>query len=1222
MSLHPSIAAFQRDLVVSAGAGTGKTHALTGLYLRLVAGLTALGRVAPGRICALTFTEKAAAEMRSRLRDAMARAAAGADEELAAAYQAAGMAPLSAAEWEERVLALAGAPIATFHSFAASVVRRSAAELGVDPAFRVLDEGDAGRLLADITDRCLQRALDRPDVVSVVAQIELETARGHGLKPALRELVRRLAESELAEPALAQDAGEARALVLERVRAAQGAIAGVERDLARGLQFKDRWRLEPAQAAAAALTRAERALGVGLTVVGGARADGGEVAPGSAAEDELRAAVRALDKAGKGARDRVAPLRECGSALAEAVGDLLAAPLASVVLTLFHEVRAAYQAAKAARCVLDFADLMNGLGDLARGPGRAELAGGFDAVLVDEVQDSSRVQGALVDALCSAGARRFLVGDRKQAIYDFRGADVAVFAAAEAALLERGGERVALRDNRRSRPGVLAFANDAFARAMTRGDHDFDVRFEADDALVPTRAGDQTVVELLTLAPREGELASDRRAREARAIAQRIGGLMQPGSGVVIEPKDGAPARAPRLGDIAILLRRFTQLDVYLAQLRARQIPYYVVKGRGFFEAQEVRDLSAALTLLVDADDALALLTVLRSPLVGLSDRSLVELAGGEKLRVAAVRRALAGGAAGVPDDQLGRLRRYFTVHERLGAGLDRLGPGGVLRGLVAALDLEAVLAAGFHGEQRLANLARLCDLADQAGPGAGGARRFVRELDSQVEAATVAPAAQVLAESDDVVRVMTVHQAKGLEFNVVFVPDCGAREVQRWSDSAYDRDLGFALRLPGGKAAAYDRVQKRQQLREEAQSLRLFYVAATRARDYLVLSGENAFKGGNRTWRHVIDQVVAGPGGAAVRVTPAESLREVPAAREPALAELFEEMQTGAALAGERALLGRDLVEVAEARAAVARALAARPRPATLVASVTALADFQRCARRYFYRHELGLEEHPRRAPGEDDSEVLLEDIAGDPDDDGSRSVGRGAAGAGGWPAEGLGARGRGALVHRVLELCDLEVAARDPLRALEAALARAGGERASADELARVRADVLRWLGSAGARRHLLARPAAVRREEPFALVVGEGVRVLVKGQIDVMIEDGPDDSGADGAVVLDYKHSRSDAGHDHGFQLQAYALAAQRALGRGRVRVGLVWLADRDPSPTLRAPGEAELEDFRVELAALGGALTDARARDDFKGSPREHCEKIRCGYLGRCHPDRPG
>ena len=468
-----------------------------------------------------------------------------------------------------------------------------------------------------------------------------------------------------------------------------------------------------------------------------------------------------------------------------------------------------------------------------------------------------------------------------------------------------------------------------------------------------------------------------------------------------------------------------------------------------------MRDLGAALTLLSDPDDELALLTVLRSPLVALSDRTLVRVVAADKppLRLAAVRRA--AGALALPEGERLRLGRWLSVHDRLTRALDRLGPGGALRTLIEATDLEAVLAAGFHGEQRLADLARLCELADRRRRGGRQRARLRARAPGRDQRGRGRAPAQVLAENDDVVRVMTVHQSKGLEFGVVCVADCGAEEQMPRGRALYDRELGLAFRphnprteVPA-KAASYTRVRDHLIARAEAEALRLFYVAVTRARDLLVLSGERR---NGRSWRAHVDGLLAELGDEAPAllrvVTGQPAGTPAPPPTEEPLAVTLPELGRGAALGPREAALAADLAHLSHARQTVARAAGPRPRPLGVVGSVTALADFQRCARRYRYHHELGLEEHPR------------------PDDAGGDDLG--APEPEPAPAGGLGARGRGALAHRVLERLDLGLAQKDPAEAVAAALAAEPTEAATPEELAKVRADATRWAES-GAFREL---------------------------------------------------------------------------------------------------------------------------------------------------------
>ena len=548
------IARFAGDLLVTAGAGTGKTHALIGLYLRLVAGTTELGqRVPPGRIAALTFTDKAAAEMRARVRArviALADAPRG-DADLERAYADRGVPPLSAGEWDAVLTELGAASISTFHAFAGTAIRRTAAELGIDPAFKMIEDAPADALLGDAVQTVALAALERDSGVrALMRELELSSEGfGAGLVQLLTTQVRRLGEEAGppgTRPALAADPAGARA-----------AFAGARVRLAAALEDARRW----------AGKRAERQAALARTAAVLARCP---ESPDAGGREGFDLALAELCSGERG--PEIAELRRARELVSETAGDLTGAPQAAALAGLAAEARALYQSAKAARGVLDFSDLMGHLRALALAPAlRAELAGRFDAILVDEYQDVSPVQGQLIDALASRGARRFLVGDRKQSIYDFRGADVAVFARAQEPLEARGGRRVVLRQNRRSRPGVLAFANRLFARTLTQTRHDFDVCFGDEDRLAPTRGGDGPAVELLAIEPDTARSSAETRKLEAAALARRIDELVAAGA-PAIEPR-GRPPRPPRYGDVAVLLRRFSHLDVYLAALRARGIP-------------------------------------------------------------------------------------------------------------------------------------------------------------------------------------------------------------------------------------------------------------------------------------------------------------------------------------------------------------------------------------------------------------------------------------------------------------------------------------------------------------------------------------------------------------------------------------------------------------------------------------------------------------------------
>jgi len=1175
------------DLVLRAGAGTGKTHTLVSVVAHLAAGVTRLGRRVPlPSILMLTFSEKAAGELRDRVRRRLGELAAEprADAALEQAYARTGAAPVGADGWRAALRALGATTITTFHGFAAGLLRRHAATLGLDPGFAILDEDDAEALLDQVVREVALAALETsPGAASLVRELDFARGiggRGRGLVEHVAELVGRLREEGRTAADLLGVGDDA--------NAALASLPGLRNDY---LDSVDAMVAALAGRAAAGIVARHREL---VELRPGVRA--ALASAGAPLEDPLLVRVHQLTKGSLGTdarREAQGRLRAAEAALTSAHVAVRAEPLHAALVAIVGAAADGYQAAKRARGVLDFGDLMTFARDLlATDAGaRVEEQARHAAVLVDEFQDTNGLQDELLALVRAPEAPLLVVGDPKQSIYEFRGADVAVFDRVAARVQSDGGQALALVESRRGRAPLVAFVNRLFARALRGGDHAFELAWvQARDALAAHRGGTGACVELL-----------DPGSLEARAVARRIRALVDGGEPLVGDPTAPRPAR---WGDVAILLRRFTHLDLFLEELRRAGVPHYVVNGRGFYEAQEVRDLVHALTLLDDPDDALALLGVLRSPLVGLSDAALAALAilargaGGRRLRLAPLLDPDFAPPAALDAGARDRLAAFVTLFRRLRAHADRLGAAGVLRLLVDETDLRAVLATTYSGEQRVANLEQLlAQAASFDDEGAGDRRTLVRRLRAQMarERSLAAPA-QVVGEREDVVRIMTVHQSKGLEFPVVFVPECGAPERDGGSAVAYDREAGLGFRLRVGservaspRAARADEVRK---LRARAESLRLFYVAATRARDRLVLLGEPG-----KGWRKEIDGLLEDDAGAR------DLVRRVSVEAAPALVTPVAVARATAGPVSEPQV--SPAPATVDASAALARIV--RP-PATtarlIVAPVTELADFAACPRRYHLRHEVGLGEFPtilERTAEEGSVAEIVIDASGD---DAPAPI----------LTPGLDAAARGTLAHRLLEVIDFAAWAERGASALRP-LVIASGHDPDAPDVARVCRQVGVFLeGPFG--RSLAGRAGGdVSREVPFAFHVGgEGrTRLLVKGQMDLVVRDG------DELTLLDYKLVRDVPEGAYRDQLLTYAAAARALWRPSRLRVGLVLLGAHDPAPRLFDVDDGELDETQARLAQLAGAMARARQRQSYDGRPLATCRALGCGYRVRCHDD---
>jgi ATP-dependent exoDNAse (exonuclease V) beta subunit len=1144
-------------LAISAGAGAGKTRALVELALSLLGG-EALGEPCdPGSLTAITFTERAAAELEERLRGAVAeraRRAAG-DEAVA---------------WRRRLHALDRMTVGTIHAFAAALLREHPVEAGLDPEFQVLEEDAADALRREACRDAALSAAGGDAATRVLLAGHGAAGRRGGLAALLAELVRERASLGLAgppEPAPADPAAAARAR--DDLLAAAGDI------LARR-----------GEARTASGRRAVEALGAALEAL--APSDRHRP-PDLEAARRLAGLAEALSgwRAGKGEPPGLASARaalsQAAEALVPAVAGPLAAPQARALCRLVEAAEQGYARRKAGRTALDFDDLLLGARDLLRrDPGvRAEVRVRTRALLVDEYQDVNRVQQEIFDLVAGGeppGPLLLAVGDLKQSIYRFRGADVTVFAG----LLERmerarGGRVVRLARNHRSAPAVLDLVNAVLERAAPgAGARPYEVGFGGADRLAPARE-DGLAPACEVLGGGEGGPAAERRAREARALAARIRALVSGEAGVTVPDGAGGGRRAPRFGEVAVLFRRLTQVGEYERALRDAGVPYRLARGGGFYQAPEVRDLGELLATLAEPGDEVAWAALLRSPACAVSDGTLLllsrlglsTLARRDPDEVAAAARAGWGAGAGPElEAELWRLRRFLAEWRPLRSLRDRLPLPELLARAVERLDLEAAHLASPDGERRLQNLRKALWLAGRFQASGGGPRAFAERLRELARRPPREPEAE--PEAGDAVALLSVHQAKGLEWPVVAVPDLSARPRADARRAAWDGEgrlvaafLDLAEeRFEAGEALL--RLRREERRAAAAESLRLLYVAITRARDYLVLSGEG---GGEGTWAALVEAALAVRPELAARVPAAEAAAFAVAPRAPVPAgppPAPPEPPRPPPLAGAAPL-------------------------AAVRLAVTDLAEYARCPRRHAFAFRLGL---PERALSEGEAPAQ---------DDPARAT------------------ARGTLAHAMLAESDLAAPPLERRAQMAAAAARRGYDPAS-PAVRRILGDVSRFLEAPpGHRFGALARAGVLRREVPFLLRLdGAGglPACYLSGAVDALWEERGQ------VTVVDFKYSvgRPEERERYRLQLTAYALAAGRAFPGRRVRAGIQFLRGALGAADL-TPSSAEMDRFAAEAPrlALGVFRGDGEWRTPPElGRSEPRCRAEGCGYLARCFP----
>ena len=829
---RPAVLARSRDIVVTAGAGTGKTRTLVARYLSLLAEGHDLRAV-----LAITFTRKAAREMRNRVRDQIRLYLDRPD--------------LGRAErqlWQDRYSGLDAARIGTIHSFCAELLRAHPAEAGLDPRFEVLEDGRANILKGRAVDGALAWAADEPSVVELFALLGERT-----LRATLESLLAQWVDAEavfdgLPVDLLAHWQGALRT-VQERTLAA---LVRTPAWIDAGAALRDNAALLPddrmeiqRQAALGALQGALAALqGADLDALAGLGAinlTGGSMKawPGGKEQlAEVKEALRTLREAWRAA----APLLEL------ALGDLdwEWARAIPALQALFARAVTHYDQLKEERRALDYDDLERGALLLLRDHAevRARWQRDIQAILVDEFQDTNGRQRDLV-ALLDDGSKLFVVGDAKQSIYRFRGADVAVFRQERERVITAGGLHLPLETSYRAHEELVQALNDLLGPVLGEVDDPDRPWAEPFAPLRPYRrqAGPGFVVPHVELHLTAGPKSGGALHRAGAALSARLLQLRE--AGVQVAGADGP--RPLVFDDIAILCRASTSFGAYEDALEQAGIPFLTVAGRGFYDRPEIRDLLNALQALSDPTDDLVLAGLLRSPAFALSDLSLYHLCRERDERGIRLWDLLQLDELGpaLSESEGDRARRAAGVVERLHGRVGRASVADLLKAFVDETAYRAALISA--GQARAArNVSKL--LADANASGIVGVGEFLEYLKGLRDVGAREGEARAVAEG--AVQVMTIHAAKGLEFPVVVIGDV-SRGGGRGSGLLLDAEFGPLHKLQDddredAAPAAYQLGKLRAADQEAAESDRLLYVAATRAREKLILSGCISLKKGN----------------------------------------------------------------------------------------------------------------------------------------------------------------------------------------------------------------------------------------------------------------------------------------------------------------------------------------------------------------------------------------
>lgn len=1059
------------NLLISAGAGTGKTRVLVERILHLLQ----TQKVSLSELLVLTFTEKAANEIKIRLSDELRKA-----------------------RLERCRRDLERAAIGTFHGFASRLLKEHPVEAGVDPDFRVMEAEQADLLKEEAFRRTVKKIYEeQKDAFDLLAVYGEE-----GVKNGILKVFHAARHEGKAFREFFEENENRRTLLCARREAALPEQAAL---LIRKLPEID------ASGWGKFLNLRVWEWNTFLDFAAWSAAYKGKRKEGWKEWRQLLGELASLRR-----EPLAAPWRERFERMALVFEDF-------------------YISMKEEKGFLDFDDLQMravGLFDGRTPPLqklRERYQKKFKYILVDEFQDTNFLQVRFVELL-SSGSNLFLVGDYKQSIYGFRGAEPRMFLQKERLYREgKEGERIALSESFRAEPALLDFTNHFFKNLWEEDNFPF-------EAMTPKteQVYEGSPVEILVTEMKEDEDKESARMREARGLAAKIHELRETG---------GVP-----YGSMAILFQAMTLSGIYENALKTFGIPYFIVAGRGFYEQPEIRDVLSFLSHLETPFADIPLAATLRSPFFHITDDTLFWLAHDAKAKgdEAPLYGALKdfGRISEIPEEQKEQLRSFLAVSAELSESKDRVPLSVLVDTMLERTGYElSVLADASGGARRYANLKKLMalireyEMRDRLT--LASYLRTVKRL--QLQEVRESEAQIALETGTEAVRLMTVHAAKGLEFPVVFIADLGHQGTHADSKAIIAHAAeGYGLRVRNEANREmeapffYNVIDEEIKKREDEEWKRLLYVAMTRAKSRLFLSGVHApKKNPPETYRAMtswMDWVMAIGESLSVKMTvPADAaigkFSRRPAIEKETAREVLETVS-------QRASPGEGSLEIMKEKAPLSRAIDL---------PVSAFVLFRKSPQEFWRRYQIGwtvgqpMEEKKPSSKGE-----------------GTYS-----------PAD------FGTVMHGLLERLDFK----DPERFLErdflervfgglgpAAVAEAG--------------QLLRgfWKSPLWGR---LGKAKQIRREMDFVL---NGRHGLIQGTLDVLFEDENGDWH-----LLDYKTAAGDEAASqnsaYDLQIEIYGLAAHKILKRAP-RSGIIYYLKNQNAVTVPL-GESAPEGFFARL-----------------------------------------
>lgn len=807
------------NVSVSAGAGSGKTRVLVERYV----GIIKKKRAAANEILAITFTRKAAKEMRERIRTALYSILEEACFE-------------EKTIWQEQLKLLDKAQISTIDGFCSKILRENPVEASLDPTFTIAEEFELEDFYHIELERYMQKMLE----VGNIAFLELLQHYGRvrilkmlsNLVEKLPEIVKQGHFKETYEKILTEEFDEKKWALRNNV----------ENLLAERTTIKGKHRAE-LDLLYEHIDEVLQAISVCNLEI-------------------LDKYISSLSARNKQDAALVKETRELVAGLAMLPTDRLALTLIEYWEDFLGGLQNHFFERKNKLGLMGFADIQEKALELLTNYPQVlqKYRIRYRYVMVDEFQDTNDEQRKLVYLLAGGDSeklldkRLFVVGDAKQSIYRFRGADVSVFKKVRDDIANCQGENIILADNFRSTPNILNSCNCVFADLL--GDSPkADVAFQA---LRANRSA-ATNPELLLIETEEGQ-EDQGKELEAKIIASKIKGLINDNKF--------------QYRDIAVLVAAINKASSIAHALLEENIPYQIVDGKGFYEKQEIIDIMNLLEFLANSRKNLPLLGILRSPFFGINDITLTKLFANKKEEESLW-------------EVIGRvqeLKDVFALQQekmlilaleklnllRIASKMTNLPE--LFKEIYDVLQVKTLLAAQEFGWEKLANVDKLRSLASEfAMQQAGSLRMFITRVKS-LRATKAREAAISLQTDSNVVTIMTIHKSKGLEFPAVFLPALQATTMSDRDNMRYLPEIGLGIKVVNSdgelvESSVFNKIKALNKMLETEEKKRQLYVAMTRAEEYLVLSGlqgkaDTKKADGAETWLATLTRVFADSSG------------------------------------------------------------------------------------------------------------------------------------------------------------------------------------------------------------------------------------------------------------------------------------------------------------------------------------------------------------------------